>query len=458
MVIQVAHDPIDARRGPRARSRRNVLLGLAALPLLGLGAIQERAAGLPKGEPEALGFDAEAIGRIEQRLEEAVDGGKVAGASALIARRGEVAALFVAGDADREAGRPMAADTIVRIASMSKPITTVAALILVDEGAIDLDDPVSKFLPEFAHPTVLVPGSPEDDGGAPYEIVPAEGEITIRQLLTHTSGLTYRFAGRPHLAEQYARAGISDGLIETPGTIADNAWRIAQVPLHHHPGTAWEYSLATDVLGRVVEVASGMTLDDAFRSRIFEPLGMVDTHFVLPPEKRDRLAAVYEPDGSGGLQRFDNRPEQHGPLVYSDSYPTWDDGTYDSGGAGLVSTLGDYARFLQMLVGRGELDGVRLLRPETVDAMTRDQTAGLDVPDWGHGDAFGFGVGVVTPQGEVDGGPSAGSFSWGGFFSTYFWADPRDDLVGVLFTQAYPGGDPSLREDFRRLTYEAIDR
>lgn len=432
----------------RPRSSLLLALVLGAAPVLA-------GDGLPRGDAEALGFDPAKLGRIEATLQEAVDAGRIAGGSALIARRGEVAYETAVGMADREAGRAMAGDTIVRIASMSKAITSVAVMILVDEGKVSLDDPVAKFLPEFAHPTVLVARDGHGDDAHPFEIVPAKGQITIRQLLTHTSGLTYRFAGRPHLAELYVRAGVSDGLVETPGTIGDNAWRIAQVPLLHEPGTAWEYSLSIDVLGRVVEVASGATLADFFRSQIFGPLGMDDTYFLLPEAKRGRLAAVYEPTDDG-LRRYDGEPEQRGPLVYSATYPVWDDGTYYSGGAGLVSTLDDYAAFLQMLLNRGELGDVRLLKPETVDAMTTDQLGGLEMPDWGHGDGFGYGFGVVTEDAAGDAPWAVGSYSWGGFFFTYFWVDPRNQLIGVLFTQTYPSGGLPLREEFRRLTYEAI--
>jgi CubicO group peptidase (beta-lactamase class C family) len=436
-------------------TRRLALMTLVASTLLP-GRSAPAADGLPEGDAAQLGFDADQLGRIEQAIRTLVDDGKIAGGSALIARRGQEAYQVAIGHADREADRPMAEDTIVRIASMTKPITSTAVMILVDDGKIGLDDPLSKYLPEFAHPTVLKvkDDSSPSDSEPPFKIVPAEGEITIRQLLTHTSGLSYRFAGKPHLAEMYVRAGVSDGLSETPGSIGDNAWRIAQVPLLHNPGSSWEYSLATDVLGRVVEVASGQSLDAFFRSRIFDPLGMEDTHFVLPGDERDRLAAVYEPAEGGGLQPLDARPEQHGPLVYSNSYPTWDDGAYYSGGAGLVSTLGDYARFLQMLLNKGELDGVRVLKPETVEAMTTDQVGDLEPPDWGHGRGFGFGFGVAT--GETDAPWAVGSYSWGGFFSTYFWVDPRNELVGVVFSQKYPSDGANLSQDVLRITYEAL--
>jgi len=400
-----------------------------------------------------LGFDRAKLAEIERVFEEHVEAGRVAGVSARILRRGKVAFEAAIGHRDREADRPMTPDTIVRIASMTKPITSAAVMKLVEDGSIDLDDPLSHYLREFAHPTVLRPGKPKTEDGPAFEIVSSDKEITIRQLLTHTSGLTYRFRDQPHVSDFYVKAGISDGLAETWGTIGENVWRLAQTPLLHPPGTAWEYGLSTDVLGRVVEVVSGKTLEADFQSRLFRPLGMEDTHFLLPAEKRDRLAAVYQAAEDGPVTRMPDLPIQDGPLVYSATYPVWDDSLYHSGGAGLVSTLGDYGRFLTLMLQGGESQGRRWLSPKTVSAMTRNQIGDLAIEDWGHGDRFGFGFGVET----TDNGPwSAGSYSWGGFFATDFWVDPAEELIGILFTQTYPSGGFPLRERFRTLTYEAL--
>lgn len=426
-------------------SRRPAILPLV-LVVLGAPRLAPAQA-LPRAEAREAGFDPAKLDRIGTALAQAVEAGKIAGGSALVAREGKVVGLYAAGMADREAGRRMADDTIVRIASMSKPVTSVAVLILADEGKLALDDPVSKFVPSFSEMKVLTDEAPH--------VVPAKGPVTIHQLLTHTAGLTYRFLDKPILSELYEAHAVSDGLSETPGTIGQNVDRLAAIPLMFEPGTAWEYSLATDVLGRVVEVASGRSLDEFFRERIFEPLGMDDTGFVVPEAKRERLAAVYEPGDDGRVRRMTAHPAQKGRLVYSATYPTWDDGHYYSGGAGLVSTLGDYARFLQMLLNRGELDGVRLLRPETVDRMTSNQIGDLRLPDWGHGDRFGYGVGVLGPSGRGVAGEEVGSYSWAGFFYTYFWVDPRDRTLGILFTQTYPSLGLTLREDVKRLTYEA---
>jgi CubicO group peptidase (beta-lactamase class C family) len=429
-------------------TRRMMLQMVAVLALGGFGRTG-LAQVLPPEETRAAGLDPAKLDRIGALLREAADSRRIAGGSALVARRGKSVGLYLAGRRDVEADRPMTADTIVRIASMTKPITSAAVMILVDEGKVKLDDPLSKFIPEFKDPRVLV--SP---GGGPPATRPAGREITIHHLLTHTSGLSYRFFGKPVLGDLYTTWAISDGLSETPGTIGDNARRLAAQPLLLPPGEAWEYSLSTDVLGRVVEVASGLSLDEFFRERIFKPLKMTDTHFLLPAEKRNRLAAVYHPGKDGKVERTAGHPVQVGPLVYSATYPTWDEGHYYSGGAGLVSTLGDYARFLQTLLNRGELGGVRVLRPETVDLMTSNRIGELPMPSFGHGDRFGYGFGVVADRGGAP--EAAGTYSWGGFFYTYFWVDPKNDLIGILFTQTFPTGDLKLREEFKRLTYEAL--
>lgn len=425
-------------------TRRFLALALL-VPLLATPALAQ---GLPADQAAALGFDAAKLARVQALLDDNVRAGKFAGASALVARKGRVALLATAGHADREAGRPMTPDAIVRIASMSKPITSVAAMMLVEEGKLSLDDPVANYLDDFEAMKVM---KEEEDN----PVVDAERPITIRHLLTHTSGLSYRFAAHPLIGENYVWLAVSDGLSETPGTMGENVERIAMIPLAFHPGTRWQYGLNTDVLGHVVEVVSGQSLDAFFRERIFEPLKMTDTHFILPAEKRDRLAAVYGIEGGRPLERRPSLLIQRGPLVYSTTYPLWDDNAgFYSGGAGLVSTLADYARFLQMLVNKGELDGARILKPETVEAMTRNQIGDLPMGIGTHGTGFGYGFGVVTDAGQ---GPvPAGSYSWGGFFSTYFWVDPTHELIGILFTQTHPAGENTLVPDFQRLVYDAL--
>jgi CubicO group peptidase (beta-lactamase class C family) len=376
-----------------------------------------------------------------------MDRKQVAGAVALILHRGKPVFSAALGCADAGAGRPMADDTIFRIASMTKPVTSVAVLMLAEEGRFDLTDPVSKCLPEFKDMRVL------DPKGA--GTVAANREITIHDLLTHTSGLSYGFLAGDRLGPLYRESKVSDGLAPTEGTLAENVRRLAGLPLKHQPGAAWEYGLSTDVLGRLVEVVSGKSLGEFFRERIFQPLRMTDTDFILPPTKRARLAALYRPGANKMIEEVRDDPARVGPLTFSPSlaYRRKD---YFSGGAGLVSTAPDYARFLQMLLNKGELGGKRLLKPQTVERMTRNQIGDLKVAFPGHGSGFGYGFGVVTKAEREKEVASAGTFSWGGIFNTFFWADPEKEVVGVLLTQLYPFDHLSIREDFKRLTYEAL--
>jgi hypothetical protein len=248
---------------------------------------------------------------------------------------------------------------------------------------------------------------------------------------------------------------VSDGLAPADGTLAENMRRLAGLPLKYQPGEAWEYGLSTDVLGHLVEVVSKKSLDEFFQERIFRPLGMTDTHFALPPAKRDRLAALYRPGADKAVEKVGNDPVRIGPLTYSAVMPLREP-AYFSGGAGLVSTTPDYARFLQMLLNKGEHNGKRILKRETVELMARNQIGDLKVPLGGHGDKFGYGFGVVTAAGREKEIASIGTFSWGGIYNTYFWVDPEKEVVGILMTQLYPFDHLTIREDFKRLTYEAL--
>jgi CubicO group peptidase (beta-lactamase class C family) len=407
--------------------------------------------------PESVGLSSEKLRAVHELLEENVRNEAVAGAVAIVARHGKVGYLDAVGMQDREAGKPMTPDAIFRICSMTKPITSVAVLMLEEEGKLSLDDPVSKFIPEFKGSQVAAGagGAPGGkDGGV--RLIPAERQITILHLLTHTSGIPYGFTARPNISASFRGLGIADGLSETGIDLAENARRIASAPLVHQPGTAWEYGLSTDVLGRVVEVASGLSLDEFFRARIFQPLGMKDTCFRLPADRRPRLAAVYQTGAGGKLERLPGGRVEKGALVYSDSYPHGGPGVYFSGGAGLVSTVPDYYRFLLMLRNGGELDGARLLRTATVERMTRSHTDGLKLAFTNHGDAFGLGFGVVTEAGRDFGLGSVGAYSWGGFYYTYFWVDPRKDLIGLVMAQLQPWDGRTLWDDFRKRADEAV--
>lgn len=431
--------------------RRAAFVFTLLLPSLASGAFAQA---LAVSSPAELGFDPAKLARVAERLKKEVENDQVAGASALIVRNGKIALLATAGMADREATKPMSADTIVRIASMSKPITSVAAMMLVDEGKLSLDDPLSKHLPEFGDMKVVSTAA-GGNGDTKPTLEPAKTPITIRHVITHTSGISYRFIGDPRVGPLYVEAAVADGLSETPGTLAENVKRLARLPLAFQPGTEWHYGLNTDVLGRVIEVVSGQSLDQFLRERLFKPLQMNDTSFIVPREKRDRLAAVYGIEDGKPLARLTSVLTQRGPLVYSPTFPVWDDNAgYYSGGAALVSTLGDYARFLQMMLNGGELDGARILKPETVDAMTKDQLGTMSLGFGAFGGGFGYGFGVVTDAAQSP--TPRGSYSWGGFFSTLFWVDPQNKLIGLLFTQTYPSGNPAFGPDFQRLTYEAL--
>jgi len=408
--------------------------------------------GLPMARPEDVGLSSEALRDVRALLDENVSKKSIAGAVGLVARKGKVAWLETAGHAEIDEGRPMAPTTIFRICSMTKPITSVAAMILVDEGKLSLEDPVAKYIPEFRESRVVVKHAPANGDGAGFELAPAMRPVKVLDLMTHTSGLTYF---NPQISEIQDKAGVTNGLIESDITLAENARRIATLPLLHQPGSAFEYGLSTDVLGRVVEVASGMPLDAFFKKRIFDPLGMKDTSFRVTAEKRDRLAAAYRPS-NGGIEELPDGPIGEVPLRYSASYPYAGAGSCFSGGGGLVSTVPDYFRFLLMLRNGGELDGARILKKETVENMTRSHTDGVQVGIQNHGDKFGLGFGVVTPAAKDRGLGSEGTYSWGGFYYTYFWVDPKKDLVGIVMAQLHPWDGPSLWDDFRKRVYAAV--
>ena len=397
-------------------------------------------------EVEAPPFDST---RVRSFLETAVSEGRVAGAVGLLARGGEVLSFDAVGMADREAGKEMEKDTLFRIASMTKPITSVAVMMLFDESRLALDDPVSKFIPEFGNARVL-------KGDGTLETVEATSEITIRHLLTHTSGITYRFVGIEPIATIYDEAGVSDGLVETEGTIADGVKRLAGLPLLHQPGERWSYGLSTDVLGRVVEVVSGQSLDVFLRERIFMPLGMKDTSFFPPEDQVGRMAAVYAWSEGEGLRRLPEEPISEGHLTYSTTFHFNGPRTYFSGGGGLASTAPDYFRFAQMLRNGGELDSVRILKPETVALMTENHVGDLDMGlDLGlePKQRFGLGLSVKTASDEEGG---KGTFGWAGFYHTLFWIDPENDLIAVFLSQLRLPEGQDVAGDFRRTVYEAL--
>jgi len=411
------------------------LLGLAAR-----GMAQE----FPTEKPEAVGMSSERLERIAKAVQQGIDDKRIAGAVTLIARHGHVVWFKAQGLSDREAGKPMRADSIFRICSMSKPITSVAVMMLYEEGKFLLEDPISKYLPEFKDPKVLV----KPANGQPYTI-PATREITIRDLLRHTSGLTYNW--NEDLGPLYEKAKVAHGLLPYDGTIGDNVKRLAPLPLLFNPGERFEYSLGVDVLGRLVEVVSGKPLDEFFRTRIFEPLGMKDTSFFPPENKLDRLTTAYTYYDGKGLNRFPETPITEGTFTYSADYPYKGAKKLFSGGAGLMSTAEDYARFCQMMLNGGKWGNTRLLSRKSVELMTHDQLGKIG-PDQGFG--LGFGVdGAKAPLAELG---TPGSYNWGGFFYTGFIIDPKEELVVVFMGQLHPTGGLTLDRQVQELGYAAI--
>lgn len=405
--------------------------------------------------PESVGLSSERLERINTNFQGYVDRKEAAGAMALVARRGRVGYLQTWGDRDREAGKPMTEDTIFRIYSMSKPITSVAVMMLYEEGHFFLDDPVARFLPELEKMKVQTETRDPVDGTVTIEETTASRPITIRDLLRHTAGFTYGLFGNTEVDKQYRSLGI----LAEDKTIAETVQKLGTIPLRFEPGTHWHYGVAVDVAGRLVEVVSEQPLDEFLRQRIFQPLGMVDTGFIVPESHRDRFAVLYTPKGTAvdreAFLRESPKTKEIEPLVSNDLSDFSEGATYFSGGGGLVSTTHDYLRFCQMLAGGGQLDGVRILSRKTVELMTSDHLQGIS--GFGRsGSSFGLGFAVTTDVGESASLGSVGSYSWGGAAGTRFWIDPQEELIGIFMVQILPHRT-RMGDEFRVLTYQAID-
>ena len=421
---------------------RKLILSISCALILSASALTQD---LPQAKPESVGLSSDRLERIATTVQRNIDDKRIAGAVTLVFRRGKVAWFKPQGMMDREAAKPMRPDAMLRICSMTKPITSVAVMMLYEEGKFLLEDPVSKYLPEFKNPKVLV----KPASGEPYSI-PVTHEITIRDLLRHTSGLTYHW--NSDLGPLYVKANVAHGLLPYDGTIEDNVKRLATVPLLFNPGDRWEYSLGVDVLGCLVEVVSGKPLDEFFRTRIFEPLGMKDTYFYPPDNKLDRLATAYTYYADKGLNRFPDTPITEGSTSYSADYPYHGPKKLFAGGAGLVSTTADYLRFCQMMLDEGKAGNTRLLSRKSVELMTHDQLGKIG-PDQGFG--LGFGVeGVKAPLHELG---TPGEFNWGGFFYTGFSIDPKEQMIVIFMAQLHPTGDLTLDRQVHELAYQAIN-
>ena len=421
--------------------------------------------------PETVGLSGKRLQRIADHFDRYVDAGHIPGYLALIARRGRAAWLHVYGSRDVEAGQPVAADTIFRIYSMTKPITSVGIMMLYERGLLQLDDPVSEFIPGFADLEVFESGDADS-----WRTLPVQREMTIRDLLIHTAGLTYDFLETPPVNAMYRQRRFFD---DPQMTLADMMSQLSELPLLFSPGAEWSYSVATDVLGYLIELISGQSLPRFFADEILAPLGMADTAFSISPDKVARFAANYERDGDGF--KLIDAP---GDSSYAD-LPN-----LISGGGGLISTAHDYLRFCQMLLNKGQLDGQRLLSRKTVELMTRNhlpgnadlsqmgwigrsdsradalgvglgaryklRRGGLRVQTRHDGIGFGFGGAVLLDPAAAHILGSPGEFAWGGAASTAFWIDSSEDLIVIFLTQLMPSSSYPIRRELRILSYQAI--
>lgn len=395
---------------------------------------------LQDDSPATVHVSKDRLARIDKMIQQYVDSGWIAGAVGFIARDNKIIYDKAFGVNDNESKTAMRNDDIFRIASQTKAITSVAVMTLFEEGKFLLDDPVSKYIPEFANPTVLDKFNEKD---STYTTVKANREITIRDLLTHTSGIDYAGIGSDKMKAIYAKAGIPTGFVSEKINLGDKMRLLGKLPLVHQPGEKFTYGLNVDVLGYLVEVLSGETLDHYMQKHIFEPLGMKDTYFYLPSDKFNRLVKVSAEDEHHHLKNF--------PGTFT-NYPV-SGGTYFSGGAGLSSTVKDYAIFLQMMLNKGVYNETRILSRRTVELMTTNQIGDIPFGD----DKFGLGFEITTERGQSRLGISEGSFSWGGYFATTYWADPKEHLVCLLFIQQSPLTHSEIQNKFKAMVYQTLD-
>ncbi len=390
--------------------------------------------------PESAGFSSGRLERIDKLIKEYVDKNWIAGASAIIVKDGKIIYHKGTGYNDNNLKTSIPKDGIFRIASQTKAITSVAVMILYEEGKLLLDDPLSKYIPEFRKQSVLDKFNKQDSS---YTTVSSKREVTIRHLLNHTSGIDYPGIGSESMQAIYTKADIPSGIATGQRQLSTEMKKLAALPLAHHPGEKWTYGLNTDVLGYLVEVVSGMSFDKFLTQRIFEPLGMKDTYFYLPKEKQNRLLTLYTEDSLKKLVKntdknadFPNKP-----------------GTFLSGGAGLSSTLYDYAVFLQMLLNGGIYNGNRILSPAIVRMMTSNQIGDLNLGS----KKFGLGFGIATERTTSQEPVSEGTYDWGGYFGSNYWVDPKQKLIGMIMTQQVPNSHGDLMTKFKVLVYSALE-
>ena len=400
---------------------------------------------LTDAAPQNVGMSPERLTRIDAMCEKAIADKEVPGIVALIARKGKIVYHKAFGKADNQAGRALGKDDIFRIASQSKAITATAVMMLWEEGKFRLDDPIAKYIPEFKETGVLDRFSYADTS---FTTKPVDKPITIRHLLTHTSGLGYGVIdGDERIKMIYHKAGVTDLFTTEPITIEESVKKLAKLPLHHQPGEKFTYSEGLDVLGYFIEIMSGMSFSEFLQERLFKPLGMNDTYFYLPPNKAKRLVAVQKPE-NGKWVRY--------PVTFYDpDYPIKGARKFYSGGAGLSSTAKDYATFLQMYLNEGELNGVRILSPTTIQAIMGNQVDSM----WGGtGAHYGLAFGVLNQKGQDQGGRgSVGTFDWGGYFNTQYFADPQEQIIGILMKQTQGTASDNTGWRFRLLVGQAVD-
>jgi CubicO group peptidase (beta-lactamase class C family) len=428
---------------------KNILLFLlfTASTLFSQTSSTQKSSSITEGVAESVGMSSERLKRIDAFLQKSVDKKEIPGAVAIVCRNGKIVYHKAFGSADNTAGRAMKTDDIFRIASMSKAVTSTAVMMLWEQGLFQLDDPISKYIPEFKTPSVLDSLKMSD---TTYTVKPAGKEITIRHLLTHTSGLGYGVIdGDPRFKAIYKKAGIIDLFTTEPVKIGDNIRKLAKLPLHHVPGEKYVYSEGLDVLGYFIEIISGMPFDVYLKTHIFDPLSMNDTYFYLPDSKASRLVKIQSKTGDTWTSFTDN--------FYDVDYPIKGAKAFFSGGAGLSSTARDYATFLQMYLNNGELNGKRLLSRKTVESIMMNQVGELlggAKSDQNYGLAFG----LVTEKGQSKGGlGSENTFTWGGYFNTNYFADPKEKIIGVIMKQTQRINDNNNSGVFRALIMQAID-
>jgi CubicO group peptidase (beta-lactamase class C family) len=424
-----------------------LLFILSASTLLAQTNSSQKSPSLTEGGAESVGMSAERLKRIDAMLQKSIDQNEIPGAVAIICRNGKIVYQKAFGSADNTAGRAMKTDDIFRIASMSKAVTSTAVMMLWEEGLFQLDDPISKYIPEFKNPTLLDSLNKTD---TTWTTKPAGKEITIRHLLTHTSGLGYGVIdGDVRFKMMYKKAGIVDLFTTESVKIGDNIKKLAKLPLHNVPGEKYVYSEGLDVMGYFIEVISGMPFDVYLKTHIFDPLSMSDTYFYLPDAKANRLVKIQT--------KTDNKWTSFVDNFYDPDYPIKGAKTFFSGGAGLSSTAKDYATFLQMYLNNGELNGKRLLSRKTIEFMMMNQVGDLlggDKSDQNYGLAFG----LLTEKGVAKGGAgSVGSFTWGGYFNTNYFADPKEKIIGVIMKQTQRIDDKNNSGKFRAMVMQAVD-